>query len=160
MPQAAFAGDIAYDWELWIGRTAVVEGSPVTTYTQILGFTSLPFPDKTPEDLDVTHMQSPGRSRETTPGLTAAVDWTQEKQIWVGNAGDTLLATLAALSDAGTPEDVIVEFNLTPDGTGPRRAYRAQVRAYNPVGEVGGVAMVSVAFKIFNPVAAGRTIPA
>lgn len=154
MTQTAFAGDIAYDWELWIGRTV----GEITTWTQILGFTSLPFPDKTPEDIDATHMQSPGRSKETITGLAAAIDWSQEKQLWAGNAGDTLLETLAGLSDAGTPEDVLIEFNLVPGGTGPRRTYRGQVRAYVPTGEVGGIAMASVTVKIFNKVTNSRTI--
>ncbi|MDZ7823670.1 MAG: hypothetical protein U5K75_06230 [Ahrensia sp.] len=61
MPQTNFAGDIAYDWELWIGRTV----ASTLTWTQIFGFTDLPFPDQVPEDIDVTHMQSPGRTRET-----------------------------------------------------------------------------------------------
>lgn len=146
MPQTAFAGDIAYDWELWIGRT--VEAT--TTWTQIFGFEALPFPDQVPEDVDVTHMQSPGRTRETIPGLLPVVDWSQEKQLWEGNAGDTLLETLAALTAAGTREDVLMEFNIDPAGDSIRRTYRGYVNSFNPTGTVGDKAMSSVSFKIFE----------
>lgn len=146
MPQTAFAGEIAYDWELWIGRTV----SETTTWTQILGFTDLPFPDQVPEDQDATHMQSPGRTRETIPGLLPVVDWSQEKQLWPGHAGDTLLDTLAALTAAGTREDVLMEFNLDPAGDSLRRTYRGYVNSFTPTGTVGNIANATVAFKILD----------
>lgn len=149
MPQTAFAGDIAYDWELWIGRTSG-DPTPVTTWTQILGFTDLPFPDQVPEDIDVTHMQSPGRTRETIPGLLPVADWLQDKQLWPGHAGDTLLEALAVLTAAGTREDVLIEFNLDPAGGSLRRTYRGYVNSFTPTGTVGDVASASVSFKILD----------
>ncbi|MCW1932612.1 phage tail protein [Pararhodobacter zhoushanensis] len=155
MPQTAFAGDIAYDWELWIGRTV----AETTTWTQILGFEALPFPDQTPEDVDVTHMQSPGRTRETIPGLLPVADWSQEKQLWPGSAGDTLLDTLAGLTEAGTKEDVLFEFNLDPAGTSIRRTYRGYVNNYIPTGTVGDKAMGALSAKIMERQASNtRTI--
>lgn len=147
MPQAAFAGDIAYDWELWIGRTA----DSVITWTQILGFEGLPFPDQVPEDIDVTHMQSPGRARETVPGLLPVADWSQEKQLWYEAAGDVLLKTLSDLTRAGTKEDVLIEFNLIPDGSGFRETFRGYVNSYIPTGTVGDKAMASLSLKIMDP---------
>lgn len=146
MPQAAFAGDIAYDWELWVGRTV----AETTTWTQIYGFESLPFPEQVPEDIDVTHMQSPGRTRETIPGLLPVAEWSQEKQLWEGDDGDDLLEELAALTAAGTPEDVLMEFNVLPAGTSIRRTYRGYVNNFTPTGAVGAKAMVNVAFKIMD----------
>lgn len=146
MAQTEFAGDIAYDWELWIGRTV----AETTTWTQILGFESLPFPDQVPEDVDVTHMQSPGRTRETAPGLLPVADWSQEKQYWPAHAGDTLLETLAGLTAAGTKEDVLIEFNMDPAGTSARRTYRGYINSYTPTGTVGDKAMANLAVKIFE----------
>lgn len=146
MAQKAFGGDIAYDWELWIGRT--VEST--TTWTQIYGFEALPFPDQVPEDQDATHINSPGRTRETFAGLLPVADWSQEKQLWEGDPGDVLLETLAALTAAGTREDVLFEFNMDPDGTSFRRTYRGYVNSYTPTGSVGEKAMVSVAVKILD----------
>lgn len=160
MPQAASQADLAYDWELWIGR-----GSGTVTWTQIYGFEALPFPDQVPEDIDVTHINSPNRTRETMPGLLPVVDWSQDKQLW-SDAGDTLLETLAALTAAGTREIVQFEFNLDPAGLGIRRTYRGYVNSFNPTGTVGEKAMASVAIKILdrqptNPrTIAGVIIPA
>lgn len=145
MAQAASQAVLAYDWELWIGRTVDMS----TTWTQIFGFESLPFPDQVPEDIDVTHLQSPGRTRETMPGLLPVVDWSQEKQMWFDTADD-LLETLATLTAAGTREDVLFEFNLDPDGTEIRRTYRGYVNQFTPTGNVGDKAMATVALKILD----------
>lgn len=145
MGQAASQAVLAYDWELWIGRTV----EAITTWTQIFGFEALPFPDQVPEDIDVTHLQSPGRTRETIPGLLPAADWSQEKQMWF-DTGDDLLETLASLTAAGNREIVQIEFNLNPDGTEIRRTYRAYVNQFTPTGTVGDKAMATVAFKILD----------
>ena len=154
MTQAASQAELAYDWELWIGRTV----ASVTTWTQIYGFEALPFPEQVPEDIDVTHLQSPGRTRETIPGLIPVVDWSQEKQLW-NDDGDTLLEDLAELTAAGTREDVLIEFNIDPEGSGIRRTYRGYVNQFTPTGSVGEKAMATVAFKIMERQASNtRTI--
>ena len=144
MPQAASEATLAYDWELWIGR-----GTGPVVWTQIYGFESLPFPDQVPEDIDVTHINSPGRTRETIPGLIPVVDWSQDKQLW-NDDGDTLLEELAELTAEGTRETVLMEFNIDPAGTGIRRTYRGYVNSFTPTGSVGEKAMASVAFKILD----------
>jgi len=154
MPQIASKADIAYDWELWIGRNL---NTPV--WTQIRGFEALPFPEQAPEDIDVTHLQSPGRTRETIPGLLPVAAWSQGKQLWVGDDGDQLLTTLADLTEAGTKEDVLIEFNLDPSGTAIRRTYRGYVNTFTPTGSVGDKAMATVSMKIMERQASNaRTI--
>lgn len=149
MPQQAFKGDIAYDWELWIGRED--SQTPGTyEFTQISGFEALPFPEQVPEEIDVTHMQSPGRTRETVPGLLPVADWSQEKQLWPDDPGDILLEELAALTAAGTKEDVLIEFNLQPDGASLRRTYRGYINSYTPTGNVGDKAMANLSVKIME----------
>jgi hypothetical protein len=156
MPQAASQAVLAYDWEMWIGRTV----ASTTTWTQIYGFEALPFPDQVPEDIDVTHLQSPGRTRETMPGLLPVVDWTQDKQLWF-DAGDDLLELLAAQTATGVREDVLIEFNLDPTGSEIRRTYRGYVNSFTPTGSVGDKAMASVAIKILDRQPTNtRTIPA
>ena len=144
MAQTEFQGDIAYDWEMWIGRTV----GEATTWTQILGFESLPFPEQVPEDVDVTHLQSPGRTRETKPGLLPVADWSQEKQYWAAHAGDVMLEELSGLTAADTSEDVLIEFNVDPAGASARRTYKAYVNSYTPTGSVGGKAMANLSMKI------------
>lgn len=144
MTQTASEVDIAFDWEMWIGRTS----GGTTTWTQILGFEALPFPEQVPDDVDVTHMNSPGRTRETIPGLLPVADFAQEKQLWPGHAGDTLLLALADLTAEGTPENVKIEFNMDPAGTSIRRTYNGYVNAYTPTGTVGEKAMANLSIKI------------
>ena len=149
MAQKAFAGNVAYDWELWIGREAT-PGAGSHTFTQIYGFESLPFPDQVPEDVDVTHMQSPGRTRETIPGLLPVADWSQDKQYWPADPGDVILEALAALTAAGNKEEVLFEFNIDPAGTSARRTYRGYVNSFIPNGTVGDKSMATLNVKIFD----------
>ena len=146
MPTAASQVDIAYNWELWVGRTVSAE----LVWTQIYGFESLPFPEQVPADVDVTHMQSPGRTSEIIPGLLPVADWSQEKQYWPESAGDVLIEALALLTAAGTKEDVLFEFNIDPAGTSARRTYLGYVNVFTPLGTVGDKAMAALGVKVLS----------
>ncbi|WP_300009684.1 phage tail tube protein [uncultured Roseobacter sp.] len=143
MPEAPSQVDISHNDELWIGRTV----ASVLEWTQIYGIESLPFPDQVPDDIDITHQQSPGRTRETKPGLLPVADFTQEKQYWPAHAGDVLIEELSALTAAGTREEVLFEFHI--EGAA-RRTYRGYVNSFTPTGEVGGKRMASMNAKIFE----------
>lgn len=145
MPEFTSQADVGYQDELWIGRTP--SGGGATEWTQIGGIESLPFPEKIPEDIDVTHMQSPGRSRESIPGLLAVGEASLEKQYWPQHPGDILMEELAGLSEAGTGENVLIEFGI--DG-GARRTYRGRIDAFTPSPSVGEKRMVTVAMKVFD----------
>jgi hypothetical protein len=150
MAEKEFAGEITYDWELWIGRETA-PGAADHTFTQVYGFTDLPFPDQAPQDQDATHLQSPGRTSETMPGFLPVVDWSQDKQLWATDPGDVILLALDALTAAGTKENVLIEFNIKPDGGSIRRTYRGYVNTYTPTGGgTGGIAMASLAIKIHD----------
>lgn len=154
MTQLASEVEIAYGWEMWIGRTV----AEATVWTQIYGFEELPFPSQVPEDIDTTHMKSPGRTRETKPGLLPVADVSLTKQYWPQNDGDSLLDTLAALTAAGTPEYVLVEFHISGAA---RRTYRGYVNSFDPTGSVGDKAMAAVTLKVFERQASNiRVIPA
>lgn len=130
--------------ELWIGRTD--DGDEV--WTQILGIETINTPEKTPEEIDVTHMQLPGRTRETIPGLLAAADWSQEIQYWPDHASQVLLEELAGLTETGEKEDVLVEFSVG----GIRRTYRGYVNQFTPQSSVGEKRMATLAMKIMERV--------
>ncbi len=154
MPLTPSEVEIAYDWEMWIGRTVASE----TTWTQIYGFEELPFPAQVPEDVDVTHMQSPGRTRETIPGLLPVADVSLTKQYWPNNDGDVLLETLSALTAAGEKEDVLMEFHIFGAA---RRTYRGYVNSFDPTGTVGDKAMANLNVKVFERQATNeRVLPA
>lgn len=153
MAEWASQAAIAFQDELWIGRT---DGG-TTEWTQIGGITALPFPERTPEDVDVTHMQSPGRTRETIPGLMPVADTSLEKQYWPDHQGDILLEELAELTEIGESEDVLVEF-LIEGGT--RRTYRARVNSYTPSSTVAETRMATLAMSIFERQAANDRVVA
>lgn len=138
---------ISYNDQLWIGRTV----ADVTTWTQILGIEDLPLPSKVPPSEDVTHQQSPGRSRETIPGLSDSVEASIEKQLWLGSPSDVLLTDLADDYELGIKEDVLIEFLVDPTATSPlRRTYRGNVTGFVPGANVGTKRMVTVSMSIFE----------
>lgn len=141
MVEVASQVGIGYQDELWIGR-----GDDTTTWTQILGIETINTPEKTPEEIDVTHMQSPGRTRETIPGLLDAADWSQEIQYWPEHESQELLETLAGLTETGEKEDVMVEFVVG----GVRRTYRGYVNQFTPQSSIGEKRMATLAMKIME----------
>ena len=151
MAQVATKADVAHDWELWIGRTAIVDEEPVTTWTQIRGFEAMPHPDQQPERQDATHMQSPGRARETIAGLLPEAEWSQEKQLWPEDDGDILLKELSDLTRLGTAEDVLIEFNIGPDTSDFRETFRGEVSSYIATGTVGQIGMANLTLLIRDP---------
>ena len=142
--------DIAYQYEMWIGRTTIVETVETIVWTEILGIENLPFPTQVPEDVDVTHMKSPRRTRETIPGLLPVADATLDKQYWPESEGDILLDTLAYLTAAGTRETVLIEFSTGGADPAARRTYRGYINTFTPSGNIGEKAMCSVAMKILD----------
>lgn len=145
MVEKASQATIAFNDELWIGRAAASGGT--YTWTQILGIETLPFPEKTPDDIDVTHMQSPGRSRETIPGIMTVGEASLEKQYWPKDPGDILLEQLATATETGAGETVLVEFKI--DG-GVRRTYRGRINGFTPSPAVTEKRMVTVSMSIFD----------
>lgn len=152
MVEVKSQADIAWQDELWIGRTA----NDVVTWTQIFGVEEVAMPEKTPDDIDTTHMQSPGRSKETAPGMLAVADWSQDLQFWPEDPSHVMLDALAALTEAGTPEDVQIAFVVG----GLQRTYRGYVNTYIPSGSVGEKRMVSLGCKIAARITPNPALPA
>lgn len=146
MVEVASKVGIAYQDELWIGRTS----GGTTTWTQILGLEELAAPSKVPEDIDTTHMQSPGRSRETAPGLLSIGDWSQDLQYWPGEPHDLVLEELYASTETGARELVEIEFLFENGATPVRRTYSGYVNEYTPQGSVGDKRTVTLALKLFE----------
>lgn len=144
MVEVASKADISYQDEMWIGRGL----TGTTAWTQVLGVETVGMPEKTPEEMDVTHQQSPGRSRETMPGLLPVADMAQELQYWPEDESQILLDELATLTEAGTREDIYVEFGVG----GLRRTYRGYVNTFTPSGSVGEKRMANAGFKLFERV--------
>lgn len=142
MAELASQAEVAWNDELWIGP---IDGSgTVANWTQIFGIEELNTPERTPDDIDVTHMQSPGRTRETIPGLMSAADWSQDLQYWPAHESQVMLDALATLTETGEYESVLIEFNVG----GIRRTYRGYVNTFTPQASVGEKRTVSLSLKI------------
>lgn len=146
--------DVAWQDELWIGRTASGGGSP--TWTQILGIETISMPERVPESIRVTHMQSPGRNHEDIPGFMDSADHGQDLQDWgEDEVFLELLDDLAALTEAGTPEYVQIAFVV-----GKRqRTYRGYVNSFTPAATVAEKRTAAASFKILNRIKPDPALP-
>lgn len=145
MAELASQAEVAWDDELWIGPTGGANAT-VTEWVQIYGIETLNTPERTPDDIDVTHMQSPGRTKETIPGMMGSADWSQDLQYWPMHASQILLDDLATLTELGEFESVLIEFKVG----GRRRTYRGYVNTFTPQASVGEKRMVSLTLKVFE----------
>lgn len=139
MPEQLSQVDIGWGTVIRFGRG---EGP---SWTQIMGAEQAGIPSQPPEDLDVTHFQSPGRTRETRPGMKAVADYEVTLQYWPGSDTDEMLMELAALTDAGTPEIGLLE--ITPNG-GQTWLFQAYLNEYVPSMSVAEKQMVACRFKV------------
>lgn len=146
MPEALSQVDIGYGTVIRVGRG---EGP---SWTQIMGGEQAGVPSQPPEDIDVTHFQSPGRTRETKPGLKPVADFDLELQYWPNSPTDLLLMELADLTSAGQSEVVLLE--ITPNG-GQTWIFQAYVNEYVPSMAVGEKQMVTARFKVMARILAG-----
>lgn len=139
MPEAQSQVDIGYGTVVRVGRG---EGP---SWTQIMGGEQAGIPSQPPEDIDVTHFQSPGRTRETKPGLKPVADYALELQYWPGSPTDTLLLELDEKTAKGERELVLLE--ITPNG-GSTWVFMAYLNEYVPSSSVGDKQMVAANWKV------------
>lgn len=81
------------------------------TWTEMLGFDDVQFPDQDRPDVDVTHLRSPGETEESIRGLKPVATLSLPLHYVPGSATDLLLTELEA-----SGEDFILE--ITPSGGG------------------------------------------
>jgi hypothetical protein len=139
MPEQLSQVDIGYGTVVRVGR------GQTPTWTQIMGGENVALPVQPPEDIDVTHQQSPGRTRETRPGLKPVADYSMELQYWPGSDTDELLNELDELTAVGNRE--IVLFEITPNG-GRTYTYMAYLNSYIIQSPVGDKQMATAQWKI------------
>lgn len=58
------------DFSIGYGTKVSVLRSSATDYHQLIGILDVTFPQATADEIDVTHMQSPGRAKQFISGLT------------------------------------------------------------------------------------------
>ncbi|CUH66814.1 hypothetical protein TG4357_02655 [Thalassovita gelatinovora] len=96
-------------------------------WTKLVGVEEFDFPDQTPDDIDVTHLESPGDTEEVMPGMNKASSWKINVHHVPGGDTETLLADLAE-----TKEHIILEINVV--GAAVAKQFVAYVNSYRPTG--------------------------
>lgn len=155
MVEVATKASVGYKDEIWIGP--VNGGTIVTEFIQVLGIDQANMPERTPDELDATHMQSPGFTKEYITGMLDAADFSQEMQYWPDDPAQIALEALAALNEASPRviEDIYMEFVVG----GKRRTYRANVRSFTPMSSVGAIRRASLNARVFERLATNpRTV--
>lgn len=154
MPERISQADISWNDELWVGRTA--SGGGTTTWTQVYGIEEVAFPERTPDDIDVTHQQSPGRTKETIPGMMSVADLSQPMQFWPADPSQIMLDELATKTELGEKEDIMMEMVVG----GLRRTYRGYCNTFAPSGTVGEKRMANAGFKVMDRMATNPRVVA
>lgn len=139
MPEQNSQVDIGYGSVVRFGRGVT------PTWTQLMGLETVTVPSQPNEDIDVTHQQSPGRTRETMPGLKPVADYALEMQYWPGSDTDVLLTELDELTAKGEREIGLLE--ITPNG-GATWTFMAYLNEYVPTSPLGEKQMVTANWKV------------
>ncbi len=119
------------------GSTVRAGVGEVPTFTTIVGVEEFDMPDQTPDDIDVTHLNSPGDTEESIPGMKKAVDWDLNIQYAPGSDTDVLLTSLRV-----SGEDFLLEIKAVG---AEARTWAAYVKNYRATGINAKGKMMSVA---------------
>ena len=66
------------------------------TWVKLVGVEEFDFPDQTPDNEDVTHLESPGDTEEAILGMKKAVTWSLNLHYVPGSTTDTALSGVEA----------------------------------------------------------------
>ncbi|WP_376872381.1 phage tail tube protein [Albirhodobacter sp. R86504] len=108
------------------GSTVRIGVGETPTWTKLVGVEEFDFPDQTPDDIDTTHLESPGDTEESINGMKKAVDWDLAIQYAPGSATDVLLTGLMV-----SGEDFLLEIKAVG---ATERTWAAYVKSYRPTG--------------------------
>ena len=108
------------------GSTVRAGVGEVPDWTKLVGIEEFDFPDQTPDDIDVTHLESPGDTEESINGMKKAVDWDLNLQYAPNSDTDVLLTGLVA-----SGEDFLLEIKAVG---ATARKWAAYVKSYRPTG--------------------------
>lgn len=135
-------GMIGYGTTIRIGRGAT------PTFTEIEKVGDLDMPDETADDIEVTHMKSPGRHKQFIAGLVDSGEISIPHNYLPESATDVMLQELKA-----SGEDVIVQITL-PGATVPE-LFAGFLKKYGRSVPVNGKMMATASFRLSAQVVAG-----
>ncbi|WP_304615841.1 phage tail tube protein [Paracoccus sp. (in: a-proteobacteria)] len=128
-------GKIGYGSRVRIG----VGATP--TWTELAFVGDIEMPNEQVDEVEVTHMKSPGRRKQFIAGLVDGGEVGVPMNYIPGSATDTLLIGLKA-----SGEIVQVEITLTADGT--PETYAGFLKSYSRTAPVGDKMMATATFRL------------
>ncbi|MDB6177936.1 phage tail tube protein [Paracoccus sp. Z330] len=128
-------GQIGYGSQVRIG----VGATPNWTELEFVG--DIEMPDEQIDEIEVTHMQSPGRRKQFISGLTDGGEVSIPMNYIPGSASDVLLLGLKA-----SGETVQVEITLTAAGT--PETYAGFLKGYARTAPVNDKMMATATFRL------------
>lgn len=128
-------GMIGYGSSVRVGRGA----TPTWTEIELVGDIGLP--DEQLDEVEITHMKSPGRRRQFIAGLIDGGEVTVPMNYIPGSPTDTLLHELKA-----SGEEVILEFTITEGGV-PEQ-YSAFLKGYSRAAPIADKMTAEASFRL------------
>lgn len=135
-------GMIGYGSSVRIGRGT----TPTWTAVALVG--DLELPDEQADEIETTHMKSPGRRKQFIAGLLDSGEFTIPTNYIPGSATDTLFHELKA-----SGEDVLIEITITGDGT--PETFSGFLKGYARSAPVNGKMTANAVFRLSEQVVAG-----
>ncbi|MBR9840210.1 MAG: hypothetical protein GYB50_20305 [Rhodobacteraceae bacterium] len=136
-------GMIGYGSIVRIGRGA----TPTWSTLDLVG--DLEMPDEQVDEVEVTHMQSPGRRKQFIAGLTDSGEVGVPMNYIPGSATDVLLKELRA-----SREEVLVEITLTDDVDAEPETFSGFLKGYSRTAPVGDKMTAVATFRLSAEVVA------
>jgi len=134
-------GMIGYGSSVRIG----VGATPTWTVLELIG--DLELPDEQVDDVEVTHMKSPGRRKQFIAGLIDGGEVGIPMNYIPGSASDILIRGLKA-----SGEQVLIEFTITEDGD--PETYSGYCKGYSRTAPIGDKMTATATFKLSEEVVA------
>ncbi|WP_353472326.1 phage tail tube protein [Salipiger sp. H15] len=136
-------GKIGYGSLVRIG----VGATPTWTPLDLVG--DLEMPDEQVDEVDVTHMKSPGRRKQFIAGLVDSGELAVPMNYIPGSASDILLISLRA-----SREEVLVEITLTDDEDATPETYSGFLKGYSRTAPIGDKMTAVATFRLSAQVVA------
>ena len=132
-------GMIGYESTVRIGRTPSGGGAPVMTELALVG--DIEAPDEQVDEVQVTHMKSPGRRRQFIAGLIDSGEVTVPMNYIPGSPTHLMLSEIKA-----SGEEVLIEFTLGK--TGEPETFSGFLKGYARTAPIDDKMTASATFRL------------
>lgn len=129
------------DGEIGYGSKVRIGVGPTPTWTELAFIGDIEMPDEQTDEVEVTHMQSPGRRKQYIAGLIDGGEVGIPMNYIAGSDSDVLLLSLKASGD-----QVQVEITLTATGT--PEIYAGFLKSYTRTAPIADKMTATATFRL------------